>query len=73
MFKQCARAAGCIILVQSDIEKFSRAVLAHFPTKAGEQRTSQCPCCNGLILINRHEFDDRFYAVCIKCKKTLRG
>lgn len=59
--------------MQSKIEEFVKAVKANMPKVKGTQRICQCPCCKGLVIIIRHEYDNQFYAVCQKCKKTLRG
>lgn len=59
--------------MQSDIEKFAKAVHEVFPISNGTQKYKKCPCCNGLIHICKHTFDDQFYAICSNCKMTLRG
>ena len=59
--------------MQSDIEKFVKAVHEVFPISNGAQKYKKCPCCNGLIHIFKHTFDDQFYAICSNCKMTLRG
>lgn len=59
--------------MQSDIEKFAKAVHEMFPIAGGSQKYQKCPCCNGLIYISKHTFDNQFYAICSNCKMTLRG
>lgn len=59
--------------VQSDIEKFVKTVKDCLPKKQSGQSYCFCPCCNGVIHIHRHTFDNQFYAICSNCKMTLRG
>lgn len=59
--------------MQSNIELFAKAVYSVFPIECGKQKYQKCPCCNGLILIERHMFDNQFYAICSNCKMTLKG
>lgn len=59
--------------MQSEIEAFARTVHINIPKARGTQKFCQCPCCKGLLIINRHEYDNQFYAICQKCKKTIRG
>lgn len=62
-----------MVTVKSEIEVFAEAVKKHMPKAKGTQRICCCPCCKGLLVINRHEFDNKFYAICTGCMMTLRG
>lgn len=59
--------------MQSDIEKFTKAVYDVLPITQGITKYKKCPCCNGLINIHQQMFDNKFYAICVNCKMTLRG
>lgn len=54
-------------------EKFEQAVKSNLPKAKGKIKYCICPICKGLISINTHEFDSRFYAICYGCGTKVRG